>query len=96
MTHVGRTRKRYLLVSSESPLSEATRAELMGRLDKRFPLAKKRLTVWFDLGFIVKSDPKEVDDLKRWLEDYSTPDGKLRPVRTSGAIGKLKKLVKKA
>jgi hypothetical protein len=87
----GPKHKRYLLLTSETPIDESARKELTLIISKRFPHLVKK-AVWFERGVIVKTDNVEVEEAKSALE-ISAGGAKLRSTLTSGSIGKLKKAV---
>ncbi len=55
---------------------------------------KKRTIIWLEDGMIVKSSVGEVADLRERLDGADVNGGSLSSVKTSGAVGKLKRLAK--
>ena len=87
----GPRHKRYLLLTSEKPIDGEARKELSQLISKRYPLILKK-AVWFEHALIVKTDNKEVAQVRELLE--VGVDGVVLKARlTSGSIGKLKKAI---
>lgn len=85
----GPRHKRYLMLTSESPIEEEVRKELAHRMARISPaLAKK--AVWLGRALIVKTDNVELDSVRESLE-RAAGGVSLKSALTSGSIGKLKK-----
>lgn len=87
----GPRHKRYLLLTSETPIDEEARRELTHRIAKISPVFAKK-AVWFERALIVKTDNVDLPHVREALQ-VSAGAVTLRSELTSGAIGKLKKAV---
>ena len=91
MTHTGRARKRYLLLSTDSEVNDEFKDEVLRMMAERHPEVRKNHVVWLEKGFIVRSTNTAVEGLG--VEFQLAARLKTEPRRTSGSISKLKKLV---
>ncbi len=87
----GPRHKRYLLLTSETPIDDEARRELTHRIAKISPVFAKK-AVWFERALIVKTDNVDLPHVREALQ-VSAGAVTLRSELTSGAIGKLKKAV---
>ncbi len=87
----GPRHKRYLLLTSETPIDEEARRELTHRIAKISPVFAKK-AVWFERALIVKTDNVDLPHVREALQ-VSAGAVTLKSELTSGAIGKLKKAV---
>jgi hypothetical protein len=85
----GPRHKRYLMLTSETPIDEEARRELTQRIAKISPVFAKK-AVWFEHAVIVKTDNVDLPLVRNALE-VSAGEVTLKSRLTSGAIGKLKK-----
>jgi len=87
----GPRHKRYLMLTSEIPIGEEARKELIHRIAKISPTMAKK-AVWFERAVIVRTDNVDLPMVKEALE--VTAEGvSLKSSLASGSIGKLKKAV---
>ena len=82
------------MFKSNKTLSDADRSKVTQMIGQEGPDGRRRMIVWLEDGLIVKSSVGEVADLMERLNRSDLHGGRLSSVKTSGAIGKLKKLAK--
>ena len=87
----GPRHKRYLMLTSDVPIDDEARKELLHRMAKISPTIAKK-AVWFERAVIVRTDNVELPMVKEALE-VRAGGVRLESRLTSGAIGKLKKAV---
>ncbi len=92
MTRVGRSRRRYLLVSSSTPFSGELKKTLVKYLEEGHGISRKSI-VWLGEHVIIRTNHERIEDLRTVLEGMVCNGAILRTIAVSGAIGKLKKLV---
>ncbi len=87
----GPRHKRYLLLTSDRSIDDDAKRELTRRIAKISPVMARK-AVWFERALIVKTDNIDIP-LVRGSLVMSAGNVRLRPMLTSGSIGKLKKAV---
>ena len=95
MNKTSRQRKRYVLFKSDKQLADLDKSKVLQLLGLEGVDGRKRTVVWLEDGLIVKSFVGEVSHVTERLNRADLHGGKLSSMRTSGAIGKLKKLSKR-
>ena len=95
MTHAGKARKRYLLLSCEENPTEAARRTVAEFVRERHPDVRDKAVILLTHGIIVKSDHRQMDQLRTELETFEAAGVKLRSTSVSGSISKLKRLAER-
>jgi hypothetical protein len=90
LTRVGKSRRRYLLLRSERPLTREGRATLLKRVRKFDPSSK--VSRWFESYLIIRTNHLLAGEIAELLDGSVAGGSALRTVAVSGAIAKLKRL----
>ncbi len=94
MARESKPRKRYVLFKSTTELTAVERSGIARMIGEEGPDGRKRVILWMQWSLIVKSSQKEIADLIDRLNRADIHGGRLSSVKTSGSIGKLKKLAR--
>ncbi len=87
----GPRHKRYLLLTSDRSIDDDAKRELIRQIAKISPTMARK-AVWFERALIVKTDNVDIPLVRDSLE-MRVGSVTLKPMLTSGSIGKLKKAV---
>jgi len=94
MTRVNRARRRYILLRSEVPLTPRGRRTLERALVRGRGVPLKSI-IWYEDGVILRVNHRDVAVLRDSLDGLECDGSPIRTVAVSGAIGKLKRLLRR-
>lgn len=92
---MGKRRKRYLLLSCEEDPTEEARRTVAEFVRERHPDMRDKSVILVSGGIIIKSDHRQMDELRMELQTFEAAGVKLRSASVSGSISKLKRLAER-
>ena len=95
MTHVGKKRKRYLLLSCSGEATEETRAGIARFTKERYTGIGEKAVILVHNGVIIRTDNAQIDRLRIDFGRFDFGGLTLRARSVSGSISKLKRLADK-
>ncbi len=94
MTHVGKKRKRYLLLSCSGEASEELRAGIARFTKERYTGVGEKAVILIRNGVIIRADNTQIERLRTDFAHFDFGGLTLRARSASGSISKLKRLAK--
>ncbi len=92
MTHAGKRRKRYLLLSCTGEPTEEVRDGIVRFAKERYEGVGDKAVILLRDGLIIRTDNVQIDRVKNDFEAFEIGGLTLRARSTSGSISKLKRL----
>jgi hypothetical protein len=92
MTHVGKKRKRYLLLSCSGEATEEIRAGIARFAKERYKGIGEKAVIIVPKGVIIRTDNAQIDRLRTDFGRFDLGGLTLRARSVSGSISKLKRL----
>ena len=92
MTHVGKKRKRYLLLSCSGEATEEIRDGIARFTKERYKGIGEKAVILVRNGVIIRTDNAQIDRLRTDFEGFDFGGLTLRARSVSGSISKLKRL----
>ncbi len=94
MTHAGKRRKRYLLLSCTGELTEEVRDGIARFAKERYEGVGDKAVILVRGGVIIRTDNVQIDRMRADFEVFEVGGLTLRARSISGSISKLKRLAK--
>ncbi len=92
MTHAGKRRKRYLLLSCTGELTEEVREGIARFAKERYEGVGEKAVILLRGGVIIRTDNIQIDRMRTDFGAFEIGGLTLRARSTSGSISKLKRL----
>ncbi len=92
MTHVGKKRKRYLLLSCGGEATEEIRDGIVRFTKERYKGIGEKAVILVRNGVIIRTDNAQIDRLRTDFARFDLGGLTLRARSVSGSISKLKRL----
>lgn len=94
MTHVGKKRKRYILLSCSGEATEELRDGIAKFTKERYTGIGEKAVILVRNGVIIRADNIQIDRLRTDFGHFDFEGLTLRARSVSGSISKLKRLAK--
>jgi hypothetical protein len=95
VTHVGKKRKRYLLISCSGEATEELRDGIARFTKERYTGIGEKAVILLSKGVIIRTDNTQIDRLRTDFGRFEYGGLELRAQSVSGSISKLKRLAER-
>ena len=92
MTHVGKKRKRYLLLACSGEVTEELRERVARFAKERYTGIGEKAVIPLGNAMIIRTDNLQIDRLREDFRSFDAEGLTLRACSVSGSISKLKRL----